>query len=122
MKNIMLLAVLSTLIQGCTSISQPTASRPLVEHEFKSLASAAAVDVSLSTALSNTKSGATFIIQEKSMVMGNTFFAATGLTCRKLISEQVGQHIYCLNNQGNWFQVKKVISEYNESDMTEATL
>ena len=96
--------------------------RFLVEHEFKSLATANAVDVLLSTALSSAKAGAAIIIQEKSMVMGNTFFAAIGLTCRKLTSEQAEQHIYCLNNQGNWFQVKKVISEYHESDVLKASL
>jgi hypothetical protein len=120
MKNIMLLAVLCTFIQGCTSITQPTASRPLVEHEF--VIPSAFVDVPLSTALSNAKTGAAISIQRQSAVMGDQFFAATGLTCRKLTSAQVGQHIYCLNIQGNWFQVKKVISEYHESDTQRASL
>jgi uncharacterized protein YceK len=34
MKNIVLLAVLSTFIQGCASIMQPTASLSVIEHEF----------------------------------------------------------------------------------------
>jgi hypothetical protein len=120
MKNIVLLAVLSSLIQGCTSIVQPTASLPLVEHEF--VFPSGPVDVSLSTALSNAKVGAVLSIQQKPAVMGNRFFAATGLTCRKLTSAQAGQYIYCLNIQGNWFKVKKVISEYHENNTPRAIL
>jgi hypothetical protein len=120
MKNIVLLAVLSIFIQGCTSIAQPTASLPLVEHEF--VIPIGSVDVSLSTALSNTKTGAAMNIHQQPAVMGERFFAATGLNCRKLTSVQAGQHIYCLNIQGNWFQVKKVISEYHESDIPRASL
>jgi hypothetical protein len=120
MKKIVLLAVLSTFIQGCTSIVQPTASLPLVEHEF--VFPSGSVDVSLSTALSNAKVGAVMSIQQKPAVMGERFFAATGLTCRKLTSAQAGQYIYCLNIQGNWFKVKKVISEYHESDTPRASL
>jgi hypothetical protein len=120
MKNIVLLAVLSTFIQGCSSIVQPTASLPLVEHDF--VIPIGSVDVSLSTALSNAKSGAAMNIHQQPAVMGERFFAATGLNCRKLTSVQAGQHIYCLNIQGNWFQVKKVISEYHESDIPRASL
>ncbi|MFT5924865.1 MAG: hypothetical protein ACI9LE_001865 [Paraglaciecola sp.] len=120
MKNIVLLAVLSTLVQGCTSIAQPTASLPLVEHDF--VIPTGSVDVSLSTALSNAKTGAAMNIHHQPAVMGERFFAATGLNCRKLTSVQAGQNIYCLNIQGNWFQVKKVISKYHESDTPRASL
>ena len=120
MKNIVLLAVLSTLIQGCTSIAQPTASRPLVENEF--VIPSAPVNVSLSTALSNAEAGVEMIIQQKPAVFGERFFAATGLTCRKLTSVLTGQAIYCLNTDSSWFKVKKVISEYHESDTPRASL
>jgi hypothetical protein len=120
MKHITLLVVLLTLVQGCASIAQPTASRPLVEHEF--VTPSAAIDVSLSTALTNAKTGAAITIQQKSVVMGERFFAASGLSCRKLTIELTGQAIYCLNNDSRWFKVKKVISEYNEFDMSEAIL
>ena len=116
----MLLAVLSTFIQGCSSIVQPTASLPLVEHDF--VIPIGSVDVSLSTALSNAKSGAAMNIHQQPAVMGERFFAATGLNCRKLTSAQAGQYIYCLNIEGNWFKVKKVISEYHESDTPRASL
>ena len=99
---------------------QPTASLPLVEHDF--VIPIGSVDVSLSTALSNAKSGAAMNIHQQPAVMGERFVAATGLNCRKLTSVQAGQHIYCLNIQGNWFQVKKVISEYHESDIPRTSL
>ena len=120
MKNIVLLAVLSTLIQGCTSIAQPTASRPLVENEF--VIPSAPVNVSLSTALFNAEAGVEMIIQQKPAVFGERFFAATGLNCRKLTSELGGQHIYCLDIQGSWFQINNVISEYQDSDIPRASL
>lgn len=120
MKNIVFLAVISIQIQGCTSISQPTASRPLVEQEF--VTPTALTDLSLSAALSNNKAGTSLDIEQQPALMGDRFFAATGLTCRKLTSEQAGQYIYCLNIQGNWFKVNQVISEYNENVMAEANL
>ncbi|MFT7412411.1 MAG: hypothetical protein ACI9J4_000768 [Paraglaciecola sp.] len=120
MKKIVLLAILSTLIQGCTSIVQPTASRTLVENEF--VTSITSVDPSLSSALTDTKAGKILEIGQQPTVLGDSFFAATGLTCRKLTSQQTGLHIYCLNIQGNWFKVKKVISEYNENYMPRAGL
>lgn len=120
MKNIVLLTVISTLIQGCTSIAQPTASRPLVEHEY--VTPVASASSALSASLSNAITGDKLVVGQQPAVMGDIFFAATGLTCRKLISEPVGQHIYCLNTQGSWFKVKKVISEYNESATSEVSL
>jgi len=120
MKNIVLLAIISTLIQGCTSVAQPTASRPLVEYEFVN--PTVTVDLLLSTALSNAKVGVALVFEHEPAVMGDRFFAAIGLPCRKLTSKQTGQHIYCVNTQGNWFKVKRVISEYNESPIPEVSL
>jgi hypothetical protein len=120
MKNIVLLVVISTLVQGCAGIAQPTASRPLVENEF--VTPTVSVDFSLNASLSNAKTGSSLVIEQQPAVMGERFFAATGLTCRKLAVEQTGQHIYCLKNQGSWFKIKKVISEYNENSMPEVSL
>ncbi len=120
MKNIVLLSIISAFIQGCTSIAQPTASRPLVEHEFATPTKS--VDLSLSTALSNSKVGVALVLEQDPVVMGDKFFAAIGLTCRKLNSNKTGQHIYCLDNRGDWFKVKRVISEYNDSVLSEASL
>jgi hypothetical protein len=120
MKNTILLSVVLILAQGCTSINQPKASRALVEQQFT--VPGVSANLSLSAALSNSKAGTVLAIQQQPVVMGSKFFAATGLTCRRLTSEQAGQYIYCLDGQGSWFKVNKVISEYNESDMPEASL
>jgi hypothetical protein len=120
MKNTLLLSVIFMMAQGCSSIDQPTASRALVDDQF--FATAAPVNESLSAALSDSSEGAVLAIQDQPMVIGSKFFAATGLSCRKLNSKQTGQDIYCLNEQGGWFKVNKVISEYNENNLREAGL
>ena len=120
MKKILLVVALSIFIQGCTSIAQPVPSRPLVEHKF--VTPIASVESSLGMALSNEDVGTAVVVEQQSAVMGERFFAATGLSCRKLTLQQLGQNIYCLNAQGSWFKVKRVISEYNENDMPEVSL
>ena len=120
MKKILLVALLPILIQGCTSISQPTASRPLVEHKF--VTPIASVGSTLGIALSNDKTGTSLVVEQQPAIMGNNFFAAIGLSCRKLTLQQLGQNVYCLNAQGRWFKVKQVISEYNENDMSKVGL
>jgi hypothetical protein len=120
MKNKVLLLAVLIFAQGCTSINQPTASRALVENQF--VTPAVIVGVSLADALANSSVGTVFAVQDQAVVMGNKFFAAVGLTCRKLTLEQSGQAIYCLNERGDWFKVNKVISEYTENDMQEADL
>jgi hypothetical protein len=120
MKNIIIIPIILTIAQGCTSIQQPTASRALVENQH--VASEVVADLSLSAALSNLKVGAALTIEQRPAVMGDSFFAATGLTCRKLTWQHVEQNIYCLNPQGHWFKVKRVIAEYNENDMSGISL
>jgi hypothetical protein len=120
MKNTVLFFAILIFVQGCANISQPTASRALVENQFE--APAVIVGVSLADALANSSVGTVLAVQNQAVVMGNKFFAAIGLTCRKLILEQSGQDIYCLNERGDWFKVNKVISEYTENDMQEAEL
>lgn len=116
MKKIVFIAAISVQIQGCTTIPQPTASRPLVEHAF--ISPTALVDLSLGAALSTQKAGSALVVEQRPAVMGDRFFAAIGLTCRKLTAEKAGQHIYCLNHQGNWFKVNQVISEHHGDVMT----
>jgi hypothetical protein len=120
MKNTLLLSAILLMAQGCSSINQPTASRALVEDQF--VVTTAPVNESLSAALSGSPEGYVLAIHEQPMVIGSKFFAAIGLTCRKLSSMQTGQDIYCLNEQGGWFKVSRVISEYNENNLREAGL
>ncbi|WP_158966951.1 hypothetical protein [Paraglaciecola sp. L3A3] len=120
MKNILLLPIIFTVMQGCSSIDQPVASRALVEHHF--VADAPSVDLSLGTALSNSKTGAVLTINNQEAVVGAKFFAASGFICRKVIAKPSGQDIYCKNSDKGWFQVNKVISEYSEKAMSEVSL
>jgi hypothetical protein len=120
MKKIVLFPICVILTQGCTAISQPTASRSLVEQQF--VVPSASVDSSLSAALSHSKTGTILAIEEQNLEIGNTFFAATGLNCRKVSLQQKGNDIYCFNDQGDWFKVNKVISEYNENELRETDL
>lgn len=113
MKNFILLSGLFFLLSSCTSIEQPIASRPLVEKQDVS-SKIPISSSSLSSALSNKKVGDVLVIGQQRVVMGNQFFAATGLTCRKLTTEVSGQNTYCLDIQGHWFKVNRVISEYSE--------
>jgi hypothetical protein len=123
MKNIVLFSTICFLFQGCTSINQPTASRALVESQFVELSEFDSfIDLSLVSALSNAETGTVLAIEDQIVVIGSKYFAATGLNCRKAISEQGGQDIYCLDGQANWFKVNKVISEYKETEMSEVGL
>lgn len=115
MKNKFLLYSIIIFGQGCTSIDQPVASRALVEQQL--IAPDSNIDSTLSTALSNSKNGAVFSIQNRDLVIGSKFFAATGLTCRKVSSVQNGEDIYCHSSIGSWFKVNKIISIYNESTL-----
>ncbi len=109
MKNIVLLLVIGTLMQGCANVSQPTASRPLVDK--KVMGKTTPVDISINSILDNAKSGESVQANQHSMVLGSKFVSATGLTCRKLVSDKAGLDVYCLNLNNHWFKVKRVISE-----------
>lgn len=110
-------------LQACTSISQPTASRALVEQQFVlASANSGTIESNLRAALENSAAGTGVIVNNDSLVLGNTYFAATGQTCRRLSSQQSDQIIYCLNEQDGWFKVNKVIAEYNENDFSGAGL
>lgn len=115
MKITFLLFFVFIFAQGCSSIEQPTASRALVEQQL--IASYSSVDSTLSTALSNSKDGAVFSIKGRASVIGSKYFAATGLTCRKVSSVQKGEDIYCFSNKENWFKVNRVLSKYNENNL-----
>lgn len=120
MKNIFLLFSILIFAQGCSSIHQPTASRPLVEQQF--VEPATSIDSSLSTALANAEDGTVLDIQNQAVELGTKFFAASGLTCRKINSEQKGQNIYCVDDKGSWFKVNSVISEYSEHELRKTGL
>lgn len=101
------------LFQGCTSISQPTASRPLVEHEYV-IAAPAESDL-MQRQLTHSTSGSIISLDNDSGTIGPKFFAATGATCRKVFLTMSGQTVFCQNELKQWYRVKSVISEYIEN-------
>ncbi|MGS2719892.1 hypothetical protein [Paraglaciecola aestuariivivens] len=119
MKNIVLLALSSAFLLSCTTVSQPIASRPLVEQGY--LAPNSQIVSSLNTQLSTNPPTDSFTIQGQNVALGPKYFAATGLVCRKL-SSKIQHQIYCQNTKGNWFKVKQVLSEYKGEVMQEAKL
>lgn len=120
MKNIFLLFSILIFAQGCSSIAQPKASRPLVEQQF--LEPTTFLDSSLSVALANAEDGTILDIQNQAVELGAKFFAASGLSCRKINAKEKGQHIYCVNDKGSWFKVNNVISEYSENELRKTEL
>ena len=101
------------LFQGCASISQPTASRPLVEHEY--VISAPAESDLMQRQLNSIQSGSKISVNNESGTIGAQFFAATGATCRKVYFTHSGQAVFCQNELKQWYRVKSVISEYIEN-------
>jgi uncharacterized protein YceK len=114
MQKFVLLVLIIFLVQGCTSIAQPKASLDLVAKQYIST-SATPVDSSLSAALTASKTGATLVFENQDIEIGRSFFAATGQKCRKVSFGQNGLNLYCRSEQGSWFKVNKVISEYNNN-------
>lgn len=111
MKIVVLFTFIAVFIQGCGSITQPTASRPIVESN-----KATAVQLSndsLTEHLSNAKVGYAIIIQGQNLTLGEQFFAASGLSCRKVANDKNTSYIvYCQDEQKRWFKVNSVISQY----------
>jgi hypothetical protein len=120
MKTIALLCLSFIFLQGCSSVAQPKASLNLVEEQFD--VPNEPVDEALHDALSNLATNSTFFLSEKTTIIGDKFFAASGFTCRKLKYEEVGFDLFCKNQDDVWFKVNKVISEYNETDFVGADL
>jgi hypothetical protein len=120
MKNIVLSGIVTGLLLSCSSIKQPVASLPLVSSDV--LDHSSVVDSPLNKALSTSKVGDVLFMMDSQVQMGDRFFAASGKQCRKLTYGGDEKQIYCQTNQGNWFKVKRVISEYTEADIPEAGL
>jgi hypothetical protein len=107
-----LLLVIVTL-QGCASIKQPVAKRPLVEHRFSQ--EYEVVSKELWSSLSQKQSGSTISLNAQDVHLGRLFFSAAGLRCRKVILPQELTRIVCQDNASEqWHFVKPVISEYVE--------
>ncbi len=113
MKKLSSFFLLSILLQGCTSIDQPIASRALVEHEFVS--DAKPVSSTQQVILSQSSMSTNVQIDGKPAVLGKPFFAASGKTCRKVQFMLDGQRVYCKTNNGDWYAVSPVLASYSEA-------
>jgi uncharacterized protein YceK len=115
MQKFVLLVLIIILAQGCTTIAQPTATLDLVAEKYVATADTHA-DSSLSAALTASKTGTILVHEDQNVEIGRVFFAATGEKCRKVSFQQAGLNLYCRSEQGYWFKVNNVISQYNEND------
>ena len=118
MKNIFSLLLATFYVMGCSSISQPVASRALVEYTFVS-----EQDNVPSTAwqeLSSARFGKKIAIDQKYAELGQQYFSANGRTCRTLLWIDANidalPRVTCKSTQDDsWQYVKPVMSEYIET-------
>lgn len=118
MKFIISIFTLVLFTTGCVSrISQPVASRPLVENVI-AYASESVPQVHWS-ALSQNQSGTTIHISGTALVMGERYSAASGDTCVKLhiqTGKENGSKTVCKAKDGlEWHFAKPVIAYHSES-------
>jgi hypothetical protein len=100
------------LLQGCSSIEQPIASRPLVEQEY--IVTTPVENDDMQSILNNTPSDSTITLKDEVATLGPVFFAASGVHCRKAIVIPGEQQLFCQNQFKQWYQVQSVMSEYND--------
>lgn len=99
--------------QGCSSINQPTASRPLVEHTYIGESRPESDDMQI--VLSRNAEGDSFRAKNETGVVGAEFFSATGVRCKKVTFVNGGPLVFCLNGLKQWYKVRPVISQYNKN-------
>lgn len=113
MKTLFPLFLVLMTLQGCAGINQPVAKRPLVEHRFSQ--SYEAVSKESWAALSQNSAGRTIKLNAQDARLGELFFAATGLQCRKVFLQQELTRVVCQEEASEqWHFIKPVISEYVE--------
>ncbi|MEP4891751.1 MAG: DVU3141 family protein [Aliiglaciecola sp.] len=113
MKKLSSFFLLSILVQGCTSIDQPIASRALVEHEF--VTDVPLVSSAQQAILSQSSVTKSVQLNGQSAILGKPFFSASGKTCRKVKFLVDGQRVYCQTDNGGWYPVSPVLASYNEA-------
>ncbi|MDC0603148.1 hypothetical protein OAP14_09015 [Aliiglaciecola sp.] len=118
MRKVIILFSALVIFQGCSSVSQPVAQRPLVEHQYSNPASS--VSPALANALESANAGDSRTIKNQAITFGHVFFAASGLHCRKALRSEKSDSLYCKRASNDWYQVSRVISEYSETNTAEA--
>jgi hypothetical protein len=114
MKTLFSLLLVLVTLQGCTSIKQPVASRPLVEQNFSNIYQV--LPESIWDKLQNTSNGELLSFNSQQVELGRLFFSASGNQCRQLTFTNNLLRVACrVNESTQWYLVKPVISEYIES-------
>jgi hypothetical protein len=106
---------------ACSSITQPVASRALVEYTFGS--ERETVPSALWQELSTAGLGEKIVIEQQYAELGQQYFAANGRTCRKLLWIDANidslPRVTCKSTEdGSWQYIKPVMSEYIETGST----
>ncbi|WP_133468396.1 hypothetical protein [Paraglaciecola marina] len=104
--------LLGILLQGCSSIEQPVASRALVEYEFGN--GAVVLPLNQQLVLSQADDDKSVQLGNKKAELGPIFFAASGKNCRKVKFIKGGQRVYCKTRAGDWYAVNPVLATYSE--------
>jgi hypothetical protein len=118
MKNIFSLLLATCCLSACSSISQPVASRALVEYTFVSKQNN--VPSTVWQELSTARFGKRIVINQKQAELGQQYFSANGRTCRKLVWIDTNSdslpRVTCKSAlDESWQYVKPVMSEYIET-------
>lgn len=120
MKTLFSLLLVLVSLQGCTSIKQPVASRPLVEQNFSNIYQV--LPESIWDSLQNRSNGELLSFNSQQVELGRLFFSASGNQCRQLTFTNNLLRIACrVDGSAQWYLVKPVISEYSESASTMGT-
>lgn len=102
------------LVQGCVGISQPIASRQLVEGE--PVTDNKAIPQTVWGHLSSAKSGEQIQIHSNKFVLGSRFFSAAGKNCRELKEVDLRMFIACKENDSEgWYLVKPILSDHQQT-------
>jgi hypothetical protein len=114
MKNLFLISTSVFLFCACSSVTQPIASRPLVEQNFSNYYQD--LPESIWHSLQNKSDGEMLRFSSQQIELGRLFFSATGNQCRHLTFSNDLLRVACrVDNSQQWYLVKPVISEYIES-------
>ena len=118
MKNIFSLLFATSYLVGCSSVSQPVATRALVEYSY--ISEQSNVPSRLWPELSVVSSGNRIVVEQKHAELGQRYFSANGRMCRKLLWVDADvdslSQIICKSAQDeSWQFVKPVMSEYIEN-------
>lgn len=111
----MLLLGFTLVLQACTTIKQPTAKNDLVGTLV--IDESLYVGDNINSSLTQSITNSTIILANESYVVGRKFYSALGKTCRKLNTENKEYKVFCLDQNGKWYETKPILARYSESNL-----